>query len=129
MRNQVCGSCTEPLVGHVLSKRLSRNPLAWSDHGLRQMAMLRVYVNNGGVVTEKDIRVSRSKADLDRDRAALQSGFAKYRAYADKQIDEFLSHKPDCSIFDKSYVRSGRLDGTRMLLKALGTVRDTVASA
>ena len=129
MRNQVCGSCTEPLVSHVLSKRLSRNPLAWSDHGLRQMAMLRVYVKNGGIVTEKDIRVSRSKADLDRDRAALQSGFAKYRAYADKQIDEFLSHKPDWSIFEKSYVRSGRLDGTRMLLKALGSVRDTVASA
>ena len=129
MRNQVCGSCTEPLVSHVLSGRLSRNPLAWSDHGLRQMAMLRVYVKNGGVVTTKDIRVSRSKADLDRDRAALQFGFAKYCAYADKQIDEFLSHKPDWSIFDKSYVRSGKLDGTKMLLKAWGTIRDTVASA
>ena len=30
LNGQYCGSCTEPLVSHILSERLSRNPLAWS---------------------------------------------------------------------------------------------------
>ena len=31
---EICGSCTESLVSHVLSERLSRMPLAWSERGL-----------------------------------------------------------------------------------------------
>ena len=42
-----CGSCTEPLISHTLSERLSRNPLAWSKEGLGKMAMLRVFEENG----------------------------------------------------------------------------------
>lgn len=129
MRNEVCGSCTEPLVSHVLSKRLSRNPLAWSEHGLRQMAMLRVYTLNGGVVTAKDIRVSRSKAQLENDQVSFKGGFAKYRAYADKQIDVFLNNKPDWSVFDKPLFLNGKVDATFMLRKAYGQMRDTTASA
>lgn len=129
MQNEVCGSCTEPLVSHILSKRLSRNPLAWSEHGLRQMAMLRVYTQNGGVVTAKDIRVSRSKADLKKDQALFRGGLAKYRAYTDKQIDAFLRIKPDWSVFEKSHFRSGKIDGTTMILKAYSQMRNTTASA
>jgi len=44
MGGQVCGSCTEAQVSHVLSERLSRTPLGWSETGLRQMTMLRVYI-------------------------------------------------------------------------------------
>ena len=129
MQNDICGSCTEPLVSHVLSSRLSRNPIAWSDHGLRQMAMLRVYVKNGGVVTAKDIRVSRSKADLNRDKKVLEFGFAKYRSYAVKQVDAFLKERFDWSLYDKPLFRSAKLDGTSLLLKACGQLRNTLASA
>ena len=129
IRNEVCGSCTEPLVSHVLSQRLSRNPLAWSEHGIRQMAMLRVYVKNGGAVAAKDIRVSRSKTDLDRDRAAFKDGFVRYRDYADKQIDAFLSAKPDWSIFERSLLPSGKLDGVALIRKAWGTLRNSLLTA
>lgn len=129
MRNEVCGSCTEPLVSHILSQRLSRNPLAWSEHGIRQMAMLRVYVKNGGVVCAKDIRISRSRKALDHDRIAFHSGFVKYRDYADRQIDEFLQVKPDWSIFERPLPSSRKLDGTGMIRKAWGSLRDSLTSA
>ena len=57
------GSCTEPIISHVLSERLSRNPLAWSREGLGKMAMLRVFTENGGKVTAEHIRVSRSRKE------------------------------------------------------------------
>jgi hypothetical protein len=44
------GSCTEGLVSHVYSERLSRNPMGWSDTGLAKMAELRVYTRIGGMV-------------------------------------------------------------------------------
>lgn len=120
MQDGVCGSCTEPLVSHVLSKRLSRNPISWSEDGLRQMAMLRVYTQNGGVVSANDIRVSNRKSDRASDKASMNGGFARYRAYADRHLDEFL-HKPrDWSIFESPPFRSGKLDGTHMLLSAFG---------
>ncbi|HOR13842.1 MAG TPA: UPF0236 family protein [Clostridia bacterium] len=49
--------CAEAVQSR-LSARLSRNPLAWSEHGIHQMAMVRVYVKNGGVVCASDVRVS-----------------------------------------------------------------------
>jgi hypothetical protein len=129
LQKEVCGSCTEPLVGHVLSARLSRNPLAWSEHGLRQMAMLRVYVKNGGVVSGKDIRISRSKADLERDRESRESGYVKYRNYTDKQMDDFARTPFDWSVFDKPQHRLGKLDGTTVLLKAYGKMRNVFGAA
>ena len=47
MSKKTCGSCTEPQVSHVLSERLSRNPIAWSKEGLNRMTMLVVYTKNG----------------------------------------------------------------------------------
>ena len=51
------GSCTEPLISHILSERLSRNPLAWSREGLEQMTMLRIFTENGGKAAAEHIRV------------------------------------------------------------------------
>ena len=94
----LCGSCTEPLVSHILSGRLSRNPLAWSADGLRQITMLRTYTKNGGVVTSNDVRVSRSRIEQAVDRKALsEMGYARYRHYAKKQIEGFLHQKRDWS--------------------------------
>lgn len=129
MKGDVCGSCTEPLVSHVLSARLSRNPLAWSEHGIRQMAMVRVYVKNGGVICASDVRVSRKETDLKSDSEAFKKGFSKYRAYADKQIGAFLKNKIDWSMFERSNTRTGKIDGTRMLIKAYSRVNDTTASS
>ena len=126
-RNEVCGSCTEPMVSHVLSSRLSRNPLAWSEHGLRQMAMLRVYTKNGGVVSADDVRVSRSKAQQKQDAAYRVTGFAKYRAYADKQIGEFLSHKLDWGMFEPSPPDSGKVDMIHLLRNSLGALQDSLS--
>lgn len=129
MSGKTCGSCTEPLVSHILSERLSRNPLAWSEHGISQMAMLRVYVMNGGVVSAEDIRVSRKKDQLEEDRKALHRGFEKYRAYADNQIDVFLKSKPDWSVFESRHFHYGKLDGSSLLIKAFGRRRDLLTSA
>lgn len=129
MQDSICGSCTEPLVSHVLSNRLSRNPLAWSEYGLRQMAMLRVYTQNGGVVTAKDVRVSRSKAALDADAKSRASGYAKYRTLADKQIDEFLRKKCDWSIFEAPPRGRGKIDAAAMLKKAFGSLQNTLAAS
>ena len=51
------GSCTEPLISHILSERLSRNPLAWSRGGLGKPAMLRIFTENGGKAAAEHIRV------------------------------------------------------------------------
>ena len=115
-----CGSCTEPLVGHILSERLSRNPLAWSPEGAAKMAMLRVYVKNGNKVKAEHIRVSRSRADRKRDFEARREGLEKYNRYAEKQINEFFSNKFDWSIFDSpsklAGLTDGKLTGTAVLL-------------
>lgn len=124
-KQEVCGSCTEPLVSHVLSARLSRNPLAWSEDGLRQMAMLRVYTQNGGVVSAQDIRVSRKKDQ--QPQAARYDGFSRYRAYADAQINDFLSQNLDWSLFEPSSHGSGKLDAVYLLRKAFGSLRNSLA--
>ncbi len=60
----VMGSCTEALISHVYSKRLSRNPMGWSKEGVQKMAELRVYRCNGCEVEGKDFR--RSKEEKNR---------------------------------------------------------------
>ncbi len=90
LNGNYCGSCTEPLVSHVLSDRLSRNPLAWSKESLGKMAMLRVFEENGGKVSANHIRISRSKLERTRDYYALKNGFEIYNKYAEEQIKSFF---------------------------------------
>lgn len=44
------GSSTEGHVSHVLSARLSSRPMGWSREGLKDMAELRAFKANGGIV-------------------------------------------------------------------------------
>ncbi|MDD3400159.1 MAG: UPF0236 family protein [Eubacteriales bacterium] len=119
-QGDLCGSCTEPLVSHVLSDRLSRNPLAWSADGLRQMAMLRAFTKNGGVVTSNDVRISRSRTERAKDRKALsETGYARYSDYAEKQVEGFLHKKHDWSCFEPASETSGKVNGRYLLLKSL----------
>lgn len=122
MNGNHCGSCTEPLVSHVLSDRLSRNPLAWSKEGLAKMSMLRVFEKNGGKVSSNHIRISRSKKERTRDYYALKNGFEIYNQYAEEQVKSSLNNYHDWSIFEKEYVpsgfSSGKVTGTSVLLNA-----------
>ena len=123
-----CGSCTEPMIGHVLSERLSRDPVSWSREGLSKIAMVRVYVLNGGKIGAKDIRVSRSKEERKKDLTVLEGGLEKYRCYADRQVEQAFGKKHDWSIFEKRMEevgpRCGELNGTTVLLKACAALRD-----
>ncbi len=66
---------------------------------------------------------------MNRDKKVLEFGFAKYRSYAVKQVDAFLKERFDWSLYDKPLFRSAKLDGTSLLLKACGQLRNTLASA
>lgn len=86
----ICGSCTESLVSHVLSERLSRTPLAWSERGLKKMVMLVVYCKNGQKVMASDIRASITADEQAQEDLALRGGWSKYNDYMDRQIDLIL---------------------------------------
>ena len=118
----ICGSCTESIVSHVLSERLSRSPLAWSERGLQKMTMLRVYAKNGGRVSEKDIRVSLTKEEAQREAASLRSGWSKYNLCLNRQIDLIL--KTDwTTAFSTSHAPFGKVDAAFMIRKSLGAMR------
>ena len=120
MSKETCGSCTEPQVSHVLSDRLSRNPIAWSKDGLNRMTMLVVYAKNGGKVRGEDVRIrinSEARAGFRED------GYTIYRDYANKQADEVLKTKHDWSIFDHERADLGMVDWIYMLRKSLGSLQ------
>lgn len=127
MKGTYCGSCTEPLISHTLSERLSRNPLAWSKEGLAKMAMLRVFTENGGKVTAEQIRISRCKNDRSKDFCALKKGLEIYNKYAEAQVKSVFGGKHDWSFFEKSSTPAafsyGKLTGTTILLKACAKLR------
>ncbi len=120
MGKETCGSCTEPQVSHVLSDRLSRNPIAWSKDGLNRMTMLVVYTKNGGKVRGEDVRIrvnQQTKADF------LENGYARYKDYANKQSDEILKVKHDWSLFEHECNSLGKVDGVYMLRKSVGALK------
>lgn len=127
MSGKHCGSCTEPLISHTLSERLSRNPLAWSKEGLGKMAMLRIFEENGGKVTAEYIRISRNKSDRSKDFNALKNGLEIYNQYAEKQVRSVFGGKHDWSIFEGDSTPAaftyGKLTGTTILLKACAKLR------
>ena len=120
MSKETCGSCTEPQVSHVLSDRLSRNPIAWSKEGLNRMTMLVVYTKNGGKVCAKDVRIrvnEQAKASFHED------GYARYSDYAKKQSDEMLNVKHDWSLFEHECDALGKVDGVYLLRKSVGAMK------
>ena len=127
MNGTHCGSCTEPLISHTLSERLSRNPLAWSKEGLSKMAMLRIFEENGGKVTAEHIRISRNKSDRKKDFNALKNGLEIYNKYAEKQVKSVFGGKHDWSIFEGDNTPAafsyGKLTGTTILLKTCAKLK------
>ncbi len=120
MNKETCGSCTEPQVSHVLSDRLSRNPIAWGKEGLNRMTMLVVYTKNGGRVCAKDVRIrvnEQAKADFH------EEGYARYSEYAKRQSDEMLNTKQDWSLFERECDALGKVDGVYLLRKSVGALK------
>jgi Uncharacterised protein family (UPF0236). len=119
MSKETCGSCTEPQVSHVLSDRLSRNPIAWSKEGLNRMTMLVVYTKNGGRVCAKDVRI---RVNEQAKAAFHEDGYARYCNYAKKQSDEMLNVKHDWSLFEHECDDLGKVDGVFLLRKSVGAL-------
>lgn len=120
MNRETCGSCTEPLVSHVLSDRLSRNPIAWSKKGLNRMTMLVVFRKNGGRVTGANVRVRVNEKALAR---FHEDGYATYSDYAVKQANEVLKAKYNWSFFEHESSALGKLDGLYLIRKSFGSMR------
>lgn len=118
----LCGSCTEAMVSHVLSERLSRSPLAWSEEGLSQMSMLVVYHKNGQVVTSKDIRVSATADERTKENPFVRKGWNKYNNYMTRQIDSILS-TDWADAFQTHPVSFGKVDASYLIRKSFGTIR------
>ena len=121
----ICGSCTEALISHVLSERLSRTPLAWSDLGLAQMAMLVVYRKNGQLVSARDIRVSLNRDEQSREAVLRRSGWDKYNNYMERQLDLILS-ADWANAFQKQAVSFGKVDASFFIRKSFGALRSVV---
>ena len=122
---EICGSCTESLVSHVLSERLSRTPLAWSERGLAQMAMLVVYNKNGQTVSASDIRVSLNRDEQDREASLRRYGWDKYNNYMDRQLDLTLS-ADWAAAFQKEAVSFGKVDASFIIRKSFGVLRSVL---
>lgn len=119
--SDICGSCTESLVSHVLSERLSRTPMAWSERGLRKMAMLVVYHKNGRKIMAGDIRVSMTADEEAREDMSLRSGWSKYNNYMNRQIDMILDTDWSAA-FQKQPLTSGKVDAAYLIRKAFGSL-------
>ena len=120
MSGEVCGSCTEPLVSHLLSERLSRDPIAWSRDGLSKMTMLLIYTKNGGVVTTDKIHthpVENAECSF------KENGYTKYKEYADKQIETVLDGHYNWDLFEKKSFDHGKIDASYIIRKAFGSIR------
>ena len=123
--SEICGSCTESLVSHVLSERLSRTPLAWSQRGLEKMTMLVVFRKNGRKVTARDIRVSLTREAQDREALRRRDGWNKYNNYMNRQIDSILS-TDWTSAFEKVSVSGGKVDAAFLIRKTFGSLRPAI---
>lgn len=120
MQKTTCGSCTEAQVSHVLSDRLSRNPLAWSKAGLSKMTMLLAYSKNGCRVAANDVRISVGKqADND----FRRNGYEKYARYAKQQADDAMRAFHNCDFFEPEHFSFSKVDGTYLIRKSLGSMR------
>jgi hypothetical protein len=55
----VSGSCTEGHISHILSSRFSSRPMGWSKKGLKTIADIRIYCQNGGEDNSKSFYKSK----------------------------------------------------------------------
>ena len=107
------GSCTEGLVSHVLSERLSRDPMGWSEKGLGKVAKLRVYIKNGGEITAQELKEQKDQT---------------YSDYADQVIEKAASDVMDWTIIDGERFIFDTASGTQRAIHDIGAMRNTLWS-
>jgi len=116
----VIGSCTEAMVSHVLSERFSRNPMGWSKKGLSKLAMVRIYVLNGGEVTPEDT-ISWKHSDR---RNRVADKIEKYDNIVKLQHEDIFKDAKYWRWFERNNMISGKTTGTKVVLDALGKHRN-----
>jgi hypothetical protein len=116
----IIGSCTEAMVSHVLAERFSRNPMGWSKKGLSKLAMIRIYVLNGGEVTPADT-ISWKHSDR---RNRIVDKIVKYDEIVKSQHDIIFDDVKNWRWFERDIKISGKTTGTKVILDALGTTRN-----
>ena len=117
---ETIGSCTEAMVSHVLSERFSRNPMGWSKAGLSKMAMIRMFVLNGGKIAPVDT----SKWKRSDKRVSKINEFKKYKEIVNKQHEEIFRDVKSWRWFEVDNLISGKVTGTSVALDALGKTRN-----
>lgn len=102
------GSCTEAQVSHVLAERLSRNPLGWSEEGLKYMSRLRVFKVNGGKVTTKHFRKIQEEPNI-----------ADVKKKIEDKVKELFCEAKDFSIFEVQKYNTGKVTPIRVLMTGI----------
>jgi hypothetical protein len=113
------GSCTEGLVSHILSDRLSRNPMGWSKVGLSKMAMLRVYIKNNGVIQTKDLGAD--KVPKEEKRIVIRK-IKGYETLVKERLDHVVKEATDFSLFEHEPHAYQKTTGTTVLLRSYGKI-------
>jgi hypothetical protein len=109
------GSCTEPLISHVLSERLSRNPMGWSKSGLSKMAMIIVYTKNGCVISVDDVRGGERK---------VITSIKKYESLINNQLEAMTREVHNWEWLKGESYSLGKTTGTSVLLRSYGRIND-----
>ena len=111
----VVGSCTEGLVSHVYSERLSRNPMGWSEAGLNRMAELRVYTRNGCRVSGEAFK----RSEDEKNRSILKE-------YGRERLWNAIRGCSDWSVFEKEQYNPAINTATQILIRSYGRQRSLV---
>nr|MCR5693405.1 hypothetical protein [Clostridia bacterium] len=86
----VCGSCTEAEVSHVLSERISRTPCAWSYVGLDKITMIRILQANSGMIKGENINVTRDKESEEKSlNTKRKEGYKDHMEYLEEERKRF----------------------------------------
>ena len=109
--DKMTGSCTEPQVSHVLSKRFSRNPMGWSEAALGKLTGIRVYLKNGEKIKAEHIKPKKRGG--------------KYREYADKIVKDVMKEGLDWSVFDIQAPIFNTGSGTQIRIHGFGRINNT----
>lgn len=107
------GSCTEAQISHVLSERISRNPLGWSEEGLGILSTQRMYILNGGRISGRSFETHKERALRDKE--------------IRKEIFKRTGEKLDWSIFEEEKVIFDGSSATRHLIDSMGCIKDVFA--
>ena len=118
----IIGSCTEAIVSHALAERFSRGPMGWSKNGLAKMAMIRVFVLNGGEIMPADT-LAWKYSDK---RLRVADKMEKYEDIVRLQQDEIFKDAKNWRWFKVDCKISGKITGTKVALDALSKLRNVI---